>query len=111
MKVKLLEVRDKATFIPMLCIEVGKFDNEEQRYLAARVGFAETNINIIMTRLSGEGKSSADPYFWGDRTFTVSHDYIINNWNSLKDGDVIDVEFILGETQTKKISERIEFKW
>jgi hypothetical protein len=35
----------------------------------------------------------------------VAHDYIRNNWPTLKDGDVIDVEFILGETNERKISE------
>jgi hypothetical protein len=37
-----------------------------------------------------------------------AHRYIEENWNALSDGDVIDVEFILGETKEKKISERYE---
>ena len=35
-----------------------------------------------------------------------AHDYIAEHWAELDDGDVIDVEFILGEKPTKKISER-----
>ena len=38
----------------------------------------------------------------------IYNKYIINNWNSLKSGEVIDVEFILKETSTKKISEEFE---
>ena len=36
-----------------------------------------------------------------------AHCYIERKWRELKDGDVIDVEFILGETTSIKISERI----
>ena len=36
----------------------------------------------------------------------TAHEHIILNWDQLKDGDVIDVEFILGETKVKKDSER-----
>jgi hypothetical protein len=34
-----------------------------------------------------------------------AHQYIEQHWRELKDGDVIDVEFILGETDVKKTSE------
>ena len=37
----------------------------------------------------------------------TAHDHIVKNWVTLEDGDVIDVEFILGETKVKKVSERI----
>ena len=36
----------------------------------------------------------------------VAHNYIATHWHDLVDGDVVDVEFILGETAEKKISER-----
>jgi uncharacterized GH25 family protein len=37
----------------------------------------------------------------------VAHNYIIKHWHDLHDGDVVDVEWILGETKQKKISERV----
>ena len=43
---------------------------------------------------------------WGGRTYPVAHDWIINHWDELLDGDVVDVEFILGETDVRKQSER-----
>lgn len=119
---KALELRDRGTFIPILCVDmnpaatiVGIHDAktkdpkyEAQRYLLRRCGYAcSGEPNIIITRLDGNGKASNDPYDWGDRTFKVAHNFIIDNWSELRDGDVVDVEFILKETATKKISERL----
>jgi hypothetical protein len=109
MKTKIFELRDRATFIPILAIQIYP-DNGLQEYLILRCGYPitiEYDYQVMITKLSGEGKASADPYFWGDRTFAVAHNYIYENFNDLNDGDVIDVEFILGETKEKKISERI----
>lgn len=36
----------------------------------------------------------------------VAHDFITKNYDTLQSGEVIDVEFILGETTTKKKSDR-----
>lgn len=44
----------------------------------------------------------------GGRTMETAHKWIIQNFSGLQDGDVVDVEFILGETSTKKVSERLE---
>ncbi len=108
MQAKVLEIRDEGTFIPMLCVNIHP-SNAEQRYLMRRCGYAcDGQPNVVMTSLHANGdKSSNDPYFWGGRTRPVAHQYIIDNWHTLNDGDVIDVSFILGETKTKKISERI----
>lgn len=117
MRTKALEIRDRMTFIPMLCVDMNPgmsydFTAAQQgceRYLLRRCGYNCNGVpNVIMTRLDGSGKATNDPYGWSDRTFTVAHNYIIEHWNELHDGDVIDVEFILGETATKKISERLE---
>jgi len=63
--------------------------------------------NIGVTRLSANGDPFwNDPYGWKGRTMPVAHNYIIENWEEIRDGDVIDVEFILGETTVKKVSER-----
>jgi len=133
---KALEIRDRLTFIPVLAIEMtaGNIDlgrlapdgqltevqrhtnfvqliNDgiaAQRYFLRRCGYPEVApYAILLTRLTGNGRATADPYEWGDRTFTVAHNYICEHFDELRDGDVIDVEFILGETTEKKISERI----
>lgn len=109
MEIKLLEVRDRATFIPIYAIKP-EGDNEAQRYLLARSGF-DGGGQVIISFLAGERPSSADPYSWGGRTLPVAHQYVIDHFDELQDGDVIDVEFILGETAERKLSERLMVSW
>ena len=118
---KALELRDEGTFIPILCVDMNPpardFDGNapssvEQRYLLRRCGYpCDRRPNILMTRLDGNGKATNDPYGWSDgtRTFPVAHDWIIKNWGGIKDGDVVDVQFILGETNEPKVSERLSY--
>lgn len=124
MKAKALEVRDRATFIPVLAVDmnpgtvrycdaaghcVSEGPDGSQRYLLRRAGYAcDGKPIILLTRLHAKGaKACYSPYDWGDRTWHVAHLYIIEHWAELTDGDVVDVEFILGETQEKKLSERV----
>lgn len=106
MQAKLLELRDKATFIPLLCIDMNS-RNSLQRPLLRRCGYplnGQPNIAIVNLNANGD-KFCNDPYYWFDRSYQVAHHYIIEHWVELDDGDVVDVEFILGETTTKKVSE------
>ena len=107
MIIKLLEVRDRATLLPVFAIDTAA-SNEGQRYLLRRCGFNPDGKSIIIARLNGEGNSSADAYHWNDRTMQTAHLYIEEHFYELDDGDVIDVEFILKETDKPKISERNE---
>ena len=107
MQVKALEIRDEGTFIPALAVDMNP-TNDEQRYLLRRCGYpCDDRPNVIVTRLDGSGKATNDPYDWGGRTWPNAHHYIIKHWDELKDGDVVDVSFILGETKAPKVSERI----
>jgi hypothetical protein len=126
MEVKCLEIRDKATFIPALAIDMNPgpgypandimsqdelksyFEAHAARtYLLRRCGYpCDGHPNVILTRLDGSGKATNDPYAWGGRTWPVAHNWIIENWAKLRDGDVVDVEWILGETTKPKKSER-----
>lgn len=118
MKTKALEIRDNGTFIPALAVDanpscnVTDDDHDDmiirQRYLLRRCGYAcDGRPNIILTRLSGGGQATNDPYAWGGRTWPVAHNYIIEHWDALSDGDVIDVRHILGETLEPAKSERL----
>lgn len=108
MEVKCLELRDRGTFIPVICIRPVP-DNPEQRYLLRRDGYAgnETEHCIIMIDAQCRGVAY-DPYDWTKdaRTKPRAHLYIQEHWAELMDGDVIDVQFILGETDKPKVSER-----
>jgi hypothetical protein len=101
METKLFEIRDKMTFIPALAIRV----SGEDGYLMRRAGFREPCIYLV--HLTGE-RCAYDAYTWNDRTFCVAHQAIEQNWESLSSGDVIDVEYLLGESETKKQSEELE---
>lgn len=109
MKTMMLEVRDKMTFIPILVIDMSSdLANEGDRYLLRRAGFGSSGCFQVVHLNSG--LSHYDPYDWPDRsrTMRVAHNFIDEHFDDLKSGDVIDVEFILGETSEKKISERFE---
>ncbi len=107
MKAIALELRDKGTFIPILCVDMNA-ETPEQCYLLRRCGYpCDGQPNIAMARLSADGPLWNDPYAWPGRTYPVAHNFIIENWDKLRDGDVVDVEFILGETAAPKQSERL----
>lgn len=107
MEVKVLEVRDAGTFLPVICVRPVA-ENEGQRYLLRRDGYRATGGEecIIMVDAQCRRGAQYDPYNWKDRTHQVAHDFIQKNWARLHDGDVIDVEYILGESEGPKRSER-----
>lgn len=105
MKTKLIEIYDEGTMIIALSVDMNP-ENEQQRRGLRHYGFpCDGQPNIMLTHATGCNKTSNDPYDWNDRTFSTAHHYIIENWATLNDGDVVDVQFILGETKEPKISE------
>lgn len=105
---KVFELRDRATFIPIIATLLW-LTNDEPRsshYLPRRAGYATNTKYILLASLHGNGRMQHDPFAWCDRTYTTAHSFIEANWETLRDGDVIDVEHILGETTVKKLSER-----
>ena len=112
MKTIMLEVRDSMTFIPVLAINL-KSKNEEQGYLLSRAGYGGAYIAhakyVILIKMGREIVAQHNPFDWKPalvRTMSTAHKYIRDHFDSLKDGDVIDVEYILGETEECKTSER-----
>lgn len=110
MEIKCLEIRDDGTFIPVICIRPVP-ENAEQRYLLRRDGYRGDGTEQCIILIDGQCRGVAyDPYDWvisrHGRTKRTAHEYIRCHWEELHDGDVVDVEFILGETRIKKLSER-----
>ena len=106
MEIKLLEIRDKGTFMPMFAFNTAS-QWPQQSYLLRRAGYSPEGDCIMFGYLAQSGMPACyDPYDWNDRTKKTAHEYIQAHWNELKDGDVVDVEFILGETTQPKQSER-----
>lgn len=102
MDTRVLEVRDRGTKIFVLCSKPGGLSNGiEERVMVAHCGYRLGNPTIIVTKLSSI-ETLNDAYNWNDRTMYNAHIYIEKNFDNLKDGDVVDVEFILGETDKPK---------
>jgi len=100
METKLLEIRDRATCVPALAIQVSGVDG----YLMRRAGFGSVPM-VYLIMLATE-QCRYDPYNWDNpRTMGNAHLHIAEHWESLQNGDVVDVEFILGESATPKVSE------
>lgn len=111
MTIKTFEVRDEATFIAVVAIRMLADNPTQAYYIHAKSGYPKDGTSIMLMRLY-DGKATNDPFAWGaltgsTRTLPIAHEWIINNFGSISDGDVIDVQFILGETTMPKVSERL----
>ncbi len=114
MESKLFEIRDSATFIPILAVRLTPA-SEAESYLLSRAGYGldptyQGQYIILCRIVGGELDARGTPNEWGasTRTLSTAHHYIINNWEQLTSGDVVDVEYIKGETSEPKVSERLE---
>lgn len=118
LEAKTFELRDRATFIPLLAVSCTVKDSIAaghtigDEYLLGRAGYGKTHDCVIVTRLDAVGgvlsRANCEPYNWGDRTFATAHAYIEQRWPFLVSGQVIDVEYLLGEAISPKLSERVE---
>ncbi len=108
---KTFEVRDRATFIPVMAVKLLPAC-EKDRYLLGRAGYGTASHDqaayVFLCRIDGgEGKGACDPYDWGQnpRTMHVAHLHLQKHFDELESGAVICVEHILGERDTPKVSE------
>lgn len=109
---KAFEIRDKMTFIPVMAAKLAKEPTMgnwyiEEEYLIRRAGYAKDTDYIVVTILTSL-ESNCDIFKWENRTMRNAHQHILENFDSLKGGEVIDIEYILGETKAPKLSERVE---
>lgn len=107
MKTRILEVRDIGTHIPVMAIKMEP-DTKIEKYYFARSGGFYAGCSSVMLIMLYKPEAQYDPFAWGGaaRTMKTAHEYIRDNFDRLKDGDVVDVEYILEETTKPKISER-----
>lgn len=115
---KLIEVRDKGTFMPCVAIKCLPA-NEPERFLLARGGYGRTPARqseyILFGKIDGSdiGKLTYDVHAHGStRTMQVAHQYVIDHFDELEPGAVVCVEHILGERPVPKESESVaESRW
>jgi hypothetical protein len=109
MKTISLEIRDRATFIPAIAVRmIAEPGNEAERYLLGRCGYQRERPAVILARMNGDGHAYSDPYDWKNRTMQVAHLWVTEHFDELENGQVVDVEFVLGKSTAPKISERLE---
>lgn len=108
MEVKLFELRDRGTMVPVVAIKVAA-RSEAEHFLLRHSGYGLPSDLILMGGLAGgEDKLTCDPYDWGGNgTRLTAHVYIQKHWAELASGQVICTEFIRGERETPKVSERL----
>lgn len=102
---KLFEVRDNAT-----CIIVAAFTGEpadqspQEQWMLGHCGWNE-NPFCYMTWLE-MGQTHYAWRNWNSRTLSTAHKHIEEHWDELASGDVVDVRYILGETEAPAKSDR-----
>lgn len=107
----ILEVRDAATFIPVIAIRT-RSDNPQEAWLLRAAGWSDSGNDVMIIRADGDGKINRFPFDHpvGARTMPVAHRYIVDHWDELNPGDVVDVEYILGLSNSLKQSERRHYE-
>lgn len=116
---KYVEIRDVGTTIPAVCFRPSAIYNysgafnpivgKVVSYGLERTGYSRHNQCVVLMRLD-DCRAKNDPYEWGNssRTMTAAHAWIDENFDRINHGDVVDVQFILGQTNTPKISEALQ---
>ena len=86
MLVKCLEIRDRNTFIPVMCFRPIP-ENELQRYLLARDGWScSENEHCVIVIDTHRNRAMHNPYEYpsnGARTLPLAHRYIEQHWHEL----------------------------
>jgi hypothetical protein len=105
-EVKLFELRDRGTFIEIYMTKIRPVSLRE-RGLMRRAGWRVEDPLYTMTRLdlSETMMSEYQADVANSRTFGVAFKWIVNNWDMLTSGDLVCVEYILGERAEPKPTE------
>jgi hypothetical protein len=98
MPIKIFEVRDRATMIPVIAVKVFAA-NYQERMLMSRAGYGFTEQEqgeyTLVGNLEGANFPAVfDPYDQGIREMKEAHMYINEHWDDLDHGAVIDLEMI-----------------
>lgn len=96
MIIKCLEIRDDGTCIAAIAIKMSPENAVQSDYLS-REGYPSDGLSIILLRLSDQVAHS-DPYDWPYRTMKAAHLDILDRFEELSEGDVVDVRVYLKET-------------
>jgi hypothetical protein len=109
---KLFELRAPATLIVLMATKLGTTDLSES-YLLSRSGFGRCNSDynkyvFVYPIDGGKGYAVTDPYEQNITEIRIVHQYIKKHYDELETGQVLDYDYIVGNTDKPKISERLE---
>lgn len=107
MKSKMFEIRDECTCITAIAIKTEPENLNEHAHFR-RGGWGSDSV--ILIKSNGETRAEYDPFAWrkdGTRTMFQAHLYIQEHFDELENFSVIDVQYILGETENPKQSDLI----
>jgi len=88
MEIKLFEIRDLGVFIPAMAVRLSGRTAAEKSLLE-RAGYDKNKVLL----------QAFNNCFSPRQTMLYAHKYIQENWNYLKTGDEIDIEYIHGKTE------------
>ena len=107
MEIKIIEIRDRGTYIPVMAIKM-QSDNPAERYHLRRLGYGVDDVLIMVVRIDVKNKATYAHYDYNDRTMSNAHRFIEKHYDELESGDVVDVEYILGEVDSPKMSQNTD---
>lgn len=99
----MLEVRDDGTCIGMIAMKPLPA-NGQQAAILRRAGFHDFDAYVILLD-AHTFEGSYNPFKQSSDTRRFAHLWIKAHFDELKDGDVVDVQFIRGLTSAPKQSE------
>ena len=106
MNIKLFEVRDRGTMIPVMATKLAAHEGTVEDWLLRHAGYGRDIGYIFLTRLVG-CETHYDRFEWGQgSTMFQVHTELEENWDVYAGGEVIDVEYIRGDTKEPKKTER-----
>jgi len=101
--VKLFEVRDQGTFMPVMALKMHA-ESAPESWLMARAGYGHDPMShldyVLFAPIDGSviGEINYNWSKWATHTRLQAHRFIEEHWDELKSGDVIDIEYIMGKT-------------
>ena len=97
--IKVVEIRDRATFIPAFAIKMLPSD-EKELFLFKGAGYGVLHPCVMLVSIKAPWQSARCSDDWKSnmgRTMYVAHQWIENNFDEIENCQVIDVEFLLKE--------------
>lgn len=97
---KCLEIRDDGTCIAAIAMKMTAAQGAEEKFFW-RCGYPRDGHAVVLMNLSDQ-RATSDPYGWGGgtRTMPIAHNWIIDHFDELIEGQVVDVRVIQGLTDT-----------